>query len=151
MKIVDPTVTVCGASRNFVTLKLATEGGMSDLGDATPNRGKIAAASRLKDQRVDRRHERWSKRKPGTMAMPCRSVPPRGLGPMDKRLCFVRSGAAPPAWVGSCASPGSRTCVPRRRAHDGNGRQFLAVRHPLHRRTPDATGKARQAHELEAV
>jgi mannonate dehydratase len=49
MKIVDAKVIVCSPSRNFVTLKLITEDGISGLGDATLNGRELAVASYLTD------------------------------------------------------------------------------------------------------
>jgi mannonate dehydratase len=49
MKIVDGKVIVCGPGRNFVTLKLVTEDGLTGLGDATLNGRELAVASYLGD------------------------------------------------------------------------------------------------------
>ncbi len=49
MKIVDAKVIVCCPGRNFVTLKLTTEDGISGLGDATLNGRELAVASYLND------------------------------------------------------------------------------------------------------
>ena len=49
MKIVGADVIVCSPGRNFVTLKLVTEDGLSGLGDATLNGRELAVASYLKD------------------------------------------------------------------------------------------------------
>ncbi len=49
MKIVDAKVIVCCPGRNFVTLKLTTEDGITGLGDATLNGRELAVASYLKD------------------------------------------------------------------------------------------------------
>ncbi|HEY0990825.1 MAG TPA: D-mannonate dehydratase ManD [Kofleriaceae bacterium] len=49
MKIVDATVIVCCPGRNFVTLKLTTEDGITGLGDATLNGRELAVASYLQD------------------------------------------------------------------------------------------------------
>jgi mannonate dehydratase len=49
MKIVDARVIVCCPGRNFVTLKLVTEDGISGLGDATLNGRELAVASYLED------------------------------------------------------------------------------------------------------
>ncbi len=49
MKIVDARVIVCSPGRNFVTLKLITEDGISGLGDATLNGRELAVASYLTD------------------------------------------------------------------------------------------------------
>src|SRR5687768_11433876 len=49
MKIVDGKVIVCSPGRNFVTLKLMTEDGVSGLGDATLNGRELAVASYLTD------------------------------------------------------------------------------------------------------
>jgi mannonate dehydratase len=49
MKIVDARVIVCCPGRNFVTLKLTTEDGVSGLGDATLNGRELAVASYLQD------------------------------------------------------------------------------------------------------
>ena len=47
MKIVDARVIVCCPGRNFVTLKLTTEDGITGLGDATLNGRELAVASYL--------------------------------------------------------------------------------------------------------
>ncbi|HET7618762.1 MAG TPA: enolase C-terminal domain-like protein, partial [Vicinamibacterales bacterium] len=47
MKIVDAKVIVCCPGRNFVTLKLVTEDGVTGLGDATLNGRELAVASYL--------------------------------------------------------------------------------------------------------
>jgi mannonate dehydratase len=49
MKIVDARVIVCCPGRNFVTLKLTTEDGITGLGDATLNGRELAVASYLQD------------------------------------------------------------------------------------------------------
>ena len=49
MKIVDGAVIVCSPGRNFVTLKLTTEDGITGLGDATVNGRELAVASYLRD------------------------------------------------------------------------------------------------------
>ena len=49
MKIVDAKVLVCCPGRNFVTLKLTTESGLTGLGDATLNGRELAVASYLTD------------------------------------------------------------------------------------------------------
>jgi mannonate dehydratase len=49
MKIVDARVIVCCPGRNFVTLKITTEDGVSGLGDATLNGRELAVASYLSD------------------------------------------------------------------------------------------------------
>jgi mannonate dehydratase len=49
MKIVDAKVIVCSPGRNFVTLKLMTEDGISGLGDATLNGREMAVVSYLND------------------------------------------------------------------------------------------------------
>jgi mannonate dehydratase len=49
MKIVDAKVIVCSPGRNFVTLKLVTEDGISGLGDATLNGREMAVVSYLND------------------------------------------------------------------------------------------------------
>ena len=49
MRIVDGRVIVCSPGRNFVTLKLVTEDGVSGLGDATLNGRELAVASYLSD------------------------------------------------------------------------------------------------------
>ncbi len=49
MKIVDARVIVCCPGRNFVTLKLTTEDGITGLGDATLNGRELAVASYLDD------------------------------------------------------------------------------------------------------
>lgn len=52
MKITDAKVFVCSPGRNFVTLKLTTEGGISGLGDATLNGRELSVASYLTDHVV---------------------------------------------------------------------------------------------------
>jgi mannonate dehydratase len=49
MKIADAKVIVCSPGRNFVTLKLTAEDGLTGLGDATLNGREIAVASYLND------------------------------------------------------------------------------------------------------
>src|SRR5882724_7638923 len=49
LKITDAKVLVCSPGRNFVTLKLTTEDGISGLGDATLNGRELAVASYLTD------------------------------------------------------------------------------------------------------
>jgi mannonate dehydratase len=49
MKIVDAKVIVCSPGRNFVTLKLTTEDGITGLGDATLNGRELSVASYLSD------------------------------------------------------------------------------------------------------
>ena len=52
MKIVDAKVIVCCPGRNFVTLKLTTEDGISGVGDATLNGRELAVVSYLTDHVV---------------------------------------------------------------------------------------------------
>src|SRR5579885_3113688 len=52
MRIVDAKVIVCCPGRNFVTLKLTTEDGISGLGDATLNGRELSVASYLTDHVV---------------------------------------------------------------------------------------------------
>ena len=49
MKITDAKVITCCPGRNFVTLKLTTEDGITGLGDATLNGRELAVASYLTD------------------------------------------------------------------------------------------------------
>jgi mannonate dehydratase len=49
MRIVDARVVVCSPGRNFVTLKLTTEDGLTGLGDGTLNGRELAVASYLGD------------------------------------------------------------------------------------------------------
>ena len=49
MKIADAKVIVCSPGRNFVTLKLTTEDGVSGRGDATLNGRELAVADYLTD------------------------------------------------------------------------------------------------------
>src|ERR1700747_692634 len=49
MKIVDAKVIVCCPGRNFVTLKIVTENGITGLGDATLNGRELSVASYLTD------------------------------------------------------------------------------------------------------
>jgi mannonate dehydratase len=52
MKIVDAKVIVCSPGRNFVTLKLTTEDGLTGLGDATLNGRELAVAAYLSEHVV---------------------------------------------------------------------------------------------------
>jgi mannonate dehydratase len=52
MKIVDAKVIICSPGRNFVTLKLTTEDGLTGLGDATLNGRELAVASYLNDHLI---------------------------------------------------------------------------------------------------
>ena len=49
VKIKDAKVIVCSPGRNFVTLKITTEDGISGLGDATVNGRELAVVSYLSD------------------------------------------------------------------------------------------------------
>ena len=49
MKIIKAEVIVCCPGRNFVTLKITTDDGVSGLGDATLNGRELAVASYLRD------------------------------------------------------------------------------------------------------
>jgi mannonate dehydratase len=49
MRIVDATVIVTSPGRNFVTLRLTTEDGLTGVGDATLNGRELAVASYLRD------------------------------------------------------------------------------------------------------
>jgi mannonate dehydratase len=49
MRIADAKVIVCCPGRNFVTLKLTTEDGVTGLGDATLNGRELSVASYLTD------------------------------------------------------------------------------------------------------
>jgi mannonate dehydratase len=49
MKITDAKVIVCSPGRNFVTLKLTTDEGLTGVGDATLNGRELAVASYLTD------------------------------------------------------------------------------------------------------
>ena len=49
MRIVDARVVVCCPGRNFVTLKITTEDGVSGLGDATLNGRELAVAAYLEE------------------------------------------------------------------------------------------------------
>src|SRR5882724_3967163 len=49
MKIVDAKVIVCSPGRNFVTLKLTTEDGLTGLGDATLNGRELAVVAYLEE------------------------------------------------------------------------------------------------------
>ncbi len=49
MKITAVDVMVCSPGRNFVTLKITTEDGLTGLGDATLNGRELAVASYLRD------------------------------------------------------------------------------------------------------
>ncbi|MDN5767207.1 MAG: D-galactonate dehydratase family protein [Humibacillus sp.] len=52
MKIATADVVVCSPDRNFVTLKITTDDGLTGLGDATLNGRELAAASYLRDHVV---------------------------------------------------------------------------------------------------
>jgi len=52
MRIAGGKVIVCSPGRNFVTLKLETEDGISGLGDATLNGRELAVASYLSDHLI---------------------------------------------------------------------------------------------------
>jgi len=52
VKIVNAKVIVCSPGRNFVTLKIETEGGLYGLGDATLNGRELAVASYLTDHLI---------------------------------------------------------------------------------------------------
>jgi mannonate dehydratase len=52
MKITDAKVIICSPGRNFVTLKLTTEAGISGLGDATLNGREMAVAAYLQEHIV---------------------------------------------------------------------------------------------------
>jgi mannonate dehydratase len=52
MKIVDATVVVTNPGRNFVTLKVETDDGVTGLGDATLNGRELAVVSYLRDHVV---------------------------------------------------------------------------------------------------
>ena len=49
MKITSAKVIVCSPGRNFVTLKIETDQGLTGLGDATLNGRELAVASYLND------------------------------------------------------------------------------------------------------
>ncbi|MEP7179906.1 MAG: bifunctional D-altronate/D-mannonate dehydratase, partial [Pseudonocardiales bacterium] len=49
MTIVDAKVIVTSPGRNFVTLKLTTDDGITGIGDATLNGRELAVASYLED------------------------------------------------------------------------------------------------------
>ena len=49
MRIAEARVVVCSPGRNFVTLKLTTEDGLTGLGDATLNGRELAVKSYLED------------------------------------------------------------------------------------------------------
>lgn len=49
MKIIAAEVIVCAPGRNYVTLKITTEDGVSGLGDATLNGRELSVASYLRD------------------------------------------------------------------------------------------------------
>ncbi len=52
MKIVDAKVFVCSPGRNFVTLKITTEDGVTGLGDATLNGRELSVVSYLEDHLI---------------------------------------------------------------------------------------------------
>src|SRR6185369_14724670 len=52
MRIVDAKVIVCSPGRNFVTLKVTTDEGITGVGDATLNGRELAVASYLSDHVV---------------------------------------------------------------------------------------------------
>src|SRR5882757_2769573 len=49
MKITNAKTIVCSPGRNFVTLKIETDQGLSGVGDATLNGRELAVASYLND------------------------------------------------------------------------------------------------------
>src|SRR5215831_2582868 len=49
MKIVDAKVIICSPGRNFVTLRILTEDGITGIGDATLNGRELAVESYLRD------------------------------------------------------------------------------------------------------
>ena len=49
MKITDARVVVCSPGRNYVTLVIETEDGLTGVGDATLNGRELAVASYLRD------------------------------------------------------------------------------------------------------
>ena len=49
MKITDAKVIICSPGRNFVTLKIVTEDGLTGLGDATLNGRELAVATYLSE------------------------------------------------------------------------------------------------------
>ena len=49
MKITNARVIVCCPGRNFVTLKIETDAGLTGLGDASLNGRELAVASYLSD------------------------------------------------------------------------------------------------------
>ena len=51
MKIVDAEVIVTSPDRNFVTLRITTDDGLTGLGDATLNGRELAVASYLRRPR----------------------------------------------------------------------------------------------------
>ena len=52
MKISDARIIVCSPGRNFVTLKIETDAGLSGIGDATLNGRELAVASYLTEHVV---------------------------------------------------------------------------------------------------
>lgn len=52
MKITDANVIVCSPGRNFVTLKITTEDGVTGIGDATLNGRELAVAAYLQEHVV---------------------------------------------------------------------------------------------------
>ena len=52
MRIADAKVIICSPGRNFVTLKLVTEDGVSGLGDATLNGRELSVAAYLSEHLV---------------------------------------------------------------------------------------------------
>ena len=52
MKITAARVIVCCPGRNFVTLKIETDEGLTGVGDATLNGRELAVASYLQDHVV---------------------------------------------------------------------------------------------------
>ena len=70
MKITDAKVIVCSPGRNFVTLKIVTEDGLTGLGDATLNGRELAVATYLSEHivAIARRPRRQADR--GHVALP---------------------------------------------------------------------------------
>jgi len=52
MKIRDARVIVCSPGRNYVTLRIETESGLSGIGDATVNGRELAVVAYLRDHVV---------------------------------------------------------------------------------------------------
>lgn len=110
MKIVGAEVFVTCHGRNFVTLKITTEDGITGLGDATLNGRELSVASYLKDHvcpqligrdahRIEDIWQFFTKARTGVVGRsPCRRFPPwiwlSGTSKRKRRICRCTSCSA---------------------------------------------------------